>query len=333
MVSFEDMAPKLVATAARLAKIRGAELEATVLERAIPNLLETGYDNWDNGITFYALMLEVPIPTYAALEESRDTLEKDIHRHVSQITRTDAGNRITEVVISPILADAARPIVAPADVDIPEEEVPTFWEAGFFRLFITHLAALKGSAHRLKQALARHQVAAFVAHDDIEPTREWQAEIERALRTADALVALMSPGFLESRWCDQEVGIAIGRGKLVLPLRVGADPHGFMGKYQALTATPGEDVSTLSQKIVDILIRNPQSSERMAEGLVEKLAASRSFDSSKQTVSLLEGVPQLNASQGARLVRAIEENGEVREAWGVPERIRALVARATEIES
>jgi hypothetical protein len=33
---------------------------------------------------------------------------------------------------------------------------------------------------------------------DIEPTRKWQDEIELALSTADALVAMLTPGFHES---------------------------------------------------------------------------------------------------------------------------------------
>jgi len=142
----------------------------------------------------------------------------------------------------------------------------------------------------------------------------------------DALVALIAPGFLESRWCDQEVGIAIGRGKLVLPLKVGADPHGFMGKYQALQVV-GLDAPALAEKIVEVLSQNSLSAERMSESLVDRLANSTSWDSSKRTMSLLERASRLNASQVARLIRAIDENVDVGQAWGVPERIRALVER------
>jgi TIR domain len=233
------------------------------------------------------------------------------------------------VVISPILAEGSRPEEPQPSTGISPEDIPSFWQPGFFRLFISHIAAHKASAHRLKEALARFQIAAFVAHDDIEPTREWQAEIERALRTMDALVAMIAPGFLESRWCDQEVGIAIGRGKLILPLKIGADPHGFMGKYQALQVV-GLDAPALAEKIVEVLSQNSLSAERMSESLVDRLANSVSWDSSKRTMSLLERSPRLNASQVARLIRAIDENVDVGQAWGVPERIRALVERIGE---
>ncbi len=316
-----------MATAAQVARLQGAALEATVLEAATASLIETGYDNWNGGTTFYTLMLEVPIPAYAALQDPEAT-EKAIHKRVSQLTRTEAGNQVTEVVISPKLAEESRPREPPGS-DTAQEEVPSFWEPGFFRLFIGHVAAHKSSAHRLKEGLARFQVAAFVAHDDIEPTREWQSEIERALRTMDALVAIVAPGFRESSWCDQEVGFALGRGKLVLPLRAGADPHGFIGKHQAVLVQ-GMDAPLLAERIVEVLLQHSLSSDRMAEALVDRLAGSTSWDSSKRTIAMLEKVSRLNASQVARLVAAIDANVDVREAWGVSERIKALVTRVGE---
>lgn len=328
MAAFIDRARSIVATAGKVARLQGAIVEATVLEKANASLIETGYDNWNGGTTQYTLMLELPIPAYAALENP-EAVEKAVHRRVLQLTRIEGGNYITEVVVSPTLDEEARPTESRSGTEAPSEDVPSFWQPGFFRLFITHLAAHRASAHRLKEALAPFQVAAFVAHDDIEPTREWQSEIERALRTMDALVAIVTPGLRESSWCDQEVGFAIGRGKLVLPVKAGADPHGFMGKYQALLAQ-GLDAPTLAERIVQILLQHSSSSDRMCEALVDRLAGSASWDSSKRTLAILEKAPALNASQVARLIAAIDQNVDVRDAWGVPDRIKALVGRIGE---
>lgn len=332
MATFAERVGRITATAAQIARLQRSTLEATVLETAKASLAENGYDDWGDGTDLFTLMLELPIPLYADIGDQREKLERSIERRISQVVRTEVGNRITDVVISPTLAEESRPIRPSPGTDMSAEETPGFWQPGFFRLFITHVATNKPQAHQLKVVLAKYQIAAFVAHDDIEPTREWQAEIERALRTMDALLALISPGFLSSRWCDQEVGIAIGRGKLVLPLRLGADPHGFLGKYQGLQAIGADDV-TLAEKIVEILLQNPVSSQRMAEALVECLLSSPTYETSKRTVALLERVPQLNASQVARLIRAIDENGQVRDAFKVPAKIRSLVARFGEATS
>lgn len=326
MMEFTERASRIVATAAQIAQLQGASLEATVLQQARTSLVETGYDNWNGGTTLFTLMLEVPIRTYATADEQREELEKSIQRRVSQLVRGDFGNTITEVVISPALADESRPAEPLPSVDVPAEDVSSFWEPGFFRLFITHLAANRSEAHRLKELLAAYQIAAFVAHDDIETTREWQAEIERALRTMDALAALITPDFVQSRWCDQEVGIAIGRGKLVIPLRMGADPHGFLGKYQGLQIA-GAEPTAVAAKVFETLSQNSMSSPRIVDSLVERLAASATWADAKSNMTLLERVPRLNESQVARLIRAIDENTQVGDAFGVPQRIRNLVGR------
>jgi len=323
---FEDSAGALVATAAKIARLQGAIPEADILEQAAASLVQTGSD-WDNNREFYALMLQIPIPLYAEIDEHREGFEKMIRRRVQPLARSEVDKVISEVVISPVLAGsvlAEEPIRE--DGVVAQDDIPTFWQPGFFRLFISHTSSNKESAHRLKEAMAKYHVAAFVAHDDIEPTKEWQAEIERALRTMDALAAIISSDFYSSRWCDQEVGFAFGRGKLVVPVCKDAVPHGFLGKYQGFPAQ-GLMPSIVAEKVVDTLVGHSLTVERMTEALVERIVTSGSWDVSKRTIKLLEQVPHLTALQIAKLMQAAERNEEVRNAFGVSDRIQALVAR------
>lgn len=112
---------------------------------------------------------------------------------------------------------------------------PRNWEGSVsFRLFISHVSVDKLKATRLKECLLPYSISGFVAHEDIAPTLEWQGEIERGLRTMDALLAIHTPGFSKSNWCQQEVGFALGRGVKIISLKMGEDPTGFIGKHQAL---------------------------------------------------------------------------------------------------
>lgn len=110
------------------------------------------------------------------------------------------------------------------------------WRSGYYRIFISHLTEDKKSAAYLKNQLAKYGIDCFVAHEDIEPTKLWQTEIEKALASMDLLCAILTPKFYQSKWCDQEVGIALGRSIPTLSIKKGADPHGFIGKYQAIKA-------------------------------------------------------------------------------------------------
>jgi TIR domain len=270
-------------------------------------------------------MLELPIRVYAQIEEDRDALEQMVVKRLRPIVRP-SGNWISEAIISPEIVGEFRPASNAPEMGATFEEVTSFWEPGFFRLFISHTSANKDAAHNLKNSLTKYQIVSFVAHDDIEPTKEWQAEIERALRTADALSAIITPDFLESKWCDQEVGIAFGRGKLVIPVRKGADPHGFLGKYQGLQ-TKGMVVPDVAEALFDILLGHTLTAQRMSDALVERLAASSSFENAREAMTMLERLPNLNSSQVAKLVASIDANKQVRDAIRVPERIRKLVEK------
>jgi len=112
---------------------------------------------------------------------------------------------------------------------------------------------------------------AFVAHEDIEPTAEWQEEIEIALSTMDAFLVMLTPGFCESKWTDQEVGFAVGRRIPVVPIKLKLNPYGFIGKYQALQGK-NLTIPDLASEILDLLLKKPSIGTKITSALVRNLA-------------------------------------------------------------
>jgi TIR domain len=127
---------------------------------------------------------------------------------------------------------------------------PPFWRRGMFRVFVSHVAAHRKVAAELQEELLVYGISCFVAHNDIEPTQEWQTEIETALVTCDSLVALLHPNFHVSNWTDQEIGFAMGHGVPAFAVRFGQDPYGFIGRFQAFNGN-GKDAATLAQELTD----------------------------------------------------------------------------------
>ena len=203
------------------------------------------------------------------------------------------------------------------------------WEEGHFRLFLTHLAAHKKWAHELKSALHMHGVDAFVAHDDIEPGKKWQHEIELRLVSCDALAALLHKGFKESNWCAQEVGFVLGRGLPVVPVKFDLDPYGFFGAVQAL---PGGTVEpkVVARRIVDVLLSDKRTGDRLREALVQALEGAGSFNQAKVLARLLAEEPhKVTPDQLQRLRKAQKENSQVAEAYGVEASLSAIEAVVT----
>lgn len=212
---------------------------------------------------------------------------------------------------------------------LEKAEEPKFWSSGEARLFLSHLAKNKVETTQLKEQLEPFGISAFVAHEDIEPTKEWQTEIESALATMDALVALLAPGFKESSWCDQEVGVAIGRKLPIISVRQGLDPYGFIGKYQAVQGD-GKTAALLAKEIFNLFIINPIIGPKITDALVKQLADSYSFDRSKTLIAHIKQSNFLNSKHVTSMKSAVKNNSQVNGSWGVPEQIAQL---AKQIES
>lgn len=210
--------------------------------------------------------------------------------------------------------------------ELESSEQPAFWSPNQPRIFLSHLATEKKAIKIIKTELGKYGLACFVAHEDIEPTKEWQTEIEIALTTMDALVAFLTPGFNESKWTDQEIGVAIGRKVPIVPLKVGIDPYGFIGKYQALQAKDRMP-NDVAREIVELLAAKPQIAFKISNALVERLEDSSSWAESKRVMDLIEKSRQFSDEALEKLKAAPKGNTQVRDAWGVPERIKTIVAK------
>ena len=181
------------------------------------------------------------------------------------------------------------------------------------RFFLTHLASHRKLAADLQEALWGYGISAFVAHNDIEPTQEWQTEIETALATCHALVAMLHPGFHESNWTDQEIGFAMGRGIPVFSIRFGQDPYGFIGRFQAFDGT-GKSASEISRELFGAYRTNKQTEIVMAEALVQLFEESESFATAKTCIGYLEDLKVWKPTFSARLRAAERRNAQISEA-------------------
>jgi hypothetical protein len=203
---------------------------------------------------------------------------------------------------------------------------PPFWRQGMFRLFVSHLATYRAFAGELQAELLRYGISSFVAHNDIEPTLEWQVQIETALTTCEGLVALLHDKFHASYWTDQEIGFAMGRSVPAFAVRLGETPYGFIGRFQAFKGN-GKTAAELAREIFDAFRKNKQTQRRMSEVLVALFEESGTFAESKERMGFLEELEVWDPSFPARLRAAVQANNQVSGSWGVPQRVERLIAK------
>ena len=209
--------------------------------------------------------------------------------------------------------------------------VDRIWEADKLRLFVSHTSPNKVLVGSLKFGLAFRGVDAFVAHSDIEPTREWQDVIESALATCDAMLPWLTPDFPASKWTDQEVGFALSRSILVIPVRLGLDPYGFIGKYQALQGV-GKTVDIIIDEVVHAIATSELTASRFILPAAQAFAGAGSYNMARSTFKVLTELPFDGWTDETldTLERAAGENSQI--ASGIydreplPDLLRTFVA-------
>ncbi len=294
------------------------------------------YDNWNGGTYGHAITLTVSEDIYFKVMENRDSLQKHIKDDINKLDNSQ-NEYISEVFIEvePIKVDnwreragVFRPRIAASS--IPAEALKRIWGQEHVRIFLSHKSSVKQHATRLKESFARCGIAAFVAHEDIEPTEEWQREIERALFSMDALVALLSEDYKDSNWTDQEVGVAIGRGVPLIAVRLGLDPYGLMAKGQGLGGCSWSDTDSMAVKIFQVLHKRLPDRSRLFDCALSAYAASVTWEDSAWKIEhLLSIFEDLTPDQVTHVFKAYRTNEQNRRSFKGTDLLQPLLKKWT----
>jgi hypothetical protein len=233
------------------------------------------------------------------------------------------------------VADGQSPTPTPTPTSAASTDSALWKEEGgsTFRLFISHTHPNAAFAAAIKKYLQRFLIESFVAHDDIEPSKRWIRVIESALLTCHAGIAIITPDFRESQWCDQEVGFLLARSLVVVPLMRGPDPHGFLSEVQGIKLKPNTSAQRAGDDVLRILASSDETRDRVAPSVVRFYAASKNFDNARQACRLLGRIPKeaWTPEMVHEVERAAEDNYQVKAAnlssgATVPEAVDKILA-------
>ncbi|MEN6346959.1 MAG: toll/interleukin-1 receptor domain-containing protein [Armatimonadia bacterium] len=303
----------------------GKVLEGLVLKHGRPGIeaFEES-DELAGDSTEYTITFSVPQNVYDHIDlDNLEALEHSLRDELDRVVRVP-GEYVRHVLVA---VDSERGSDGPVPTPVREQNADLWGGTDYLRLFISHRAEDKALASRMKENCLDYGISCFVAHEDIEPTAEWQSEITRALLSMDALVALLTADFHSSSWTDQEIGAAVGRAVPVIPVSIGCDPYGFIGYIQAIRGS-GRSPADLSQNLLNALLYRVEGTRgRMREALVARFEQAASFAHAKELMRLLTKLDALPPDLVGRLAEAPAKNSQVREAHYVPEQLAELVRR------
>jgi len=119
--------------------------------------------------------------------------------------------------------------------------------------FISYRYEDRHLAGRVARLLEASGQKCFLAHDSMKISLDFEDEIRRQIDQCTALVAVVTPNFVESIYANQEVGIAMGKAKPIIQLWFPAVDKSKLGFLRSLNAiqTTEEGLNTVISKVLD----------------------------------------------------------------------------------
>lgn len=104
-------------------------------------------------------------------------------------------------------------------------------------VFISHAKADQPLAEFLHRHLTQEGISTYLASVSMQPGEQWMPTILDNLRASTWVICLASRAACESKWVMQEMGVAIGVSKKLVPIIWDIHPDslpGWMRQYQAV---------------------------------------------------------------------------------------------------
>lgn len=178
------------------------------------------------------------------------------------------------------------------------------------RAFLSYSHLDRHLAGRIREELQKFGIAVFLAHEDINPSHEWQEEILRDLDQCHIFLPLLTRRFHVSRWTDQETGLAIAKRKVIVPLRVDINPYGFAGRFQAFAFHRNRAPRSCGQ-LLQIIRANTRLRSRALNSLISAFGESVNFDESRDKSALLLESQAFSKAQINEIVRLSAKNDQI----------------------
>jgi hypothetical protein len=183
------------------------------------------------------------------------------------------------------------------------------------RIFVSYASDGESFATDLAQALEIENLAVYLAARAMRPGTDWQVTLKGELASCLACVAILTPAFQRSKWCDQEVGFVLGRGRAVVPVRPTSDdppPYGLISSIQAITADtrPPREIASM---VFSALLANGEAQRQLLDIAFASIESERDTAAVRAWLSRLAKLDHLlDDGHRARLAKIVTGNSAIR---------------------
>ncbi|HEV7701851.1 MAG TPA: toll/interleukin-1 receptor domain-containing protein [Candidatus Paceibacterota bacterium] len=197
------------------------------------------------------------------------------------------------------------------------------------RVFISYSHLDAKLAGGVKRGLEKLGMDVFIAHEDITPSSEWVETIIENLRSTDIFMPIITANFSESKWTDQESGIAFAKEKIIVPISVdGKHPYGFLNRFQSAKIKDEKLYLVPCDNIIEALIKAHSSfKEKMINALIRAFKESSSYDSAGWLSRLLTLYEDFDKEKIETIFKSAIENNQIFESRSARPHLKTLFSK------
>ena len=167
----------------------------------------------------------------------------------------------------------------------------------------------------------------FLAHYDLHPGQKFYAEIRQEINSCDVFISLISENYRTSEHANQELGIAAGLEKLILPICIdNTRPSAFIFGVHCVCCEETE----IDDQIVniEIAITNLINWEnKTIDPYIERLGNSESWAEAAYWAQKLQGMGNFTVKQVTQIGNAIIANNQVRNSFAARPSLRIILEK------
>lgn len=183
-----------------------------------------------------------------------------------------------------------------------------------FQVFLSYASEDLAFAEALADALESEGLRTFLAPRGVSGGSDWRVRLRDELDHCNACIAVLTDAFRRSRWCDQEVGYAMGSGRPVIPVRPASTdpaPYGLLGSIQAVPFD-GLPAAQRATAVFDALLGRHETHQHLVEVAVAGLGVEREIGAVRKWVDRLERLRgALSPMQRSQLKEILRRNATI----------------------
>jgi ankyrin repeat protein len=156
--------------------------------------------------------------------------------------------------------------------------------------FISYSRKDKEMVLKIDVGLKKAKKRTWMDQNDIVYTEEWWKAIQDAIQAADSYIFMISPASIDSKYCNEELGLAIKNKKHIVPVLIqsvkGLKVSQPLEQLQWLDLMDAQNIDENIDKLIGILNNNPEYLKTHTKYLLD---AKDWLNGNKNTQRLLRG--------------------------------------------